>query len=507
MTRNKMSVTRRRFNKGASASIIAVASDWSGAAVAAAAPKRGGTLRVARTEAIDGFKLDGQITNATYQVSQAVMEPLLRFNPDGRSVDPGLAESYSMAADGRSITLRLAKEVKFSDGRPVTPADVTFSVDLWKKGPNYGPIYSVIKSVTTLDDRTVRFDLASPNTSLPAFLTWSIAGIVPKDFDGRSEQDFWLQPIGAGPFMVKHWQAAGDIAMVRNPHYYRPGLPYVDTLISSLPDVNQQVLQFRSREVDIVEEISALYAPRFPGNRRIESPTHFTDVLLFNTKYAPFNDVRVRRAMALAIDYSAIANGLYKGFAEYPTGFLPPNIGMWAPPDKPYFRQNLVAARKLVAVTGLANKTFELTYPVGFGLISQIVQRSLQMIGVQVKLVPTDTGTFVSNTYSGKFQLAIWSYNAISPSIADPVSFILSTNYFFTGYPPQHLQAALQTFFAGKTVAEKRAAVVRMQNQGEEEIPFVALDHYHITTAVQAGIHGVRPSPWGSYYYDGVWKE
>ncbi len=344
---------------------------------------------------------------------------------------------------------------------------------------------------------------------MPAFLTWSIAGIVPKHFGGRSERAFWQQPVGAGPFMVKRWEAAGDVLMVRNPHYFRRGRPYVDTVINSLTsDANQRSLQFRSRQVDAVEEILPLQASQYAEDRRIESPLHFTDVLLFNTRRPPFDDVRVRRAVALAIQYDGIVNGLYKGFAEAPTGFLPPNVGLWAPPGRPYFKQDAATARRVLAETGLAGQTIELVYPSesGFGLVAQVVQRSLQAVGVPVKLVSVETGTFLDQTYGGKFQLALWGYNAISPDIADPAAFILSTNYFFTGYPPTGLAAALKAYYRSSSEADKRAAVIRMQDEGEREVPFIALDHYRITTAVQADVEGVRPSPWGSYYYDEVWK-
>lgn len=509
--RPENSLTRRRFLAGTGALVVVAATGCgSGSSTGPSGPpRRGGTLHVARSEAIDGFKLDAQTANASYQVSQAVIEPLLRFNPNGRAVEPGLAESFSEAADGRSLTLRLAKGARFSDGRPVTPADVAFSVQQWKAGPNYGAVYSVIDSVRTLDDRTVRLELSSPNTSLPAFLTWSIAGIVPRGFGGRSERAFWQKPVGAGPFVVKSWEAAGDVLMVRNPHYFRRGRPYVDTVINSLTaDANQRSLQFRSRQVDAVEEILPLQASQYTPDRRIESPLHFTDVLLFNTRRPPFDDVRVRRAVALAIQYDGIVNGLYKGFAEAPTGFLPPNVGLWVPPGRPYFKQDAATARQVLAQTGLAGQAIELVYPSesGFGLVAQVVQRSLQAVGVPVKLVATETGTFLDQTYGGKFQLALWGYNAISPDIADPVAFILSTNDFFTGYSSKGLTAALKAYYAGSREADKRAAVTRIQDEGERAAPFIALDHYRITTAVQANVRGVRPSPWGSYYYDEVWK-
>lgn len=506
MDKFKPTLSRRGFNMASTSATLALACGWGAQAMAATeTPKRGGILRIARTAAIDGFKLDGAIANETYEISQAVMEPLLRYSADGKTVLPGLAESFVVAPDGKAILFTLQQNATFSTGKKVTVEDVIFSVDQWKAGPNYGSVYALISSVDKINDRTFRFNLSSRNDSLPAFLTWSIAGIIPDKFGGQTADAFWLKPVGAGPFIVTDWEASGVINLVRNPYYYDKTRPYVDAIISTLPDNNQGVLQFRSGEVDIVSELVPVVARRYPDARLVKAKYHYTDVLLFNTTIAPLNDLRLRRAMALAIDYDAIVNGLYKGFGELPTGFLPPNVGMWAPPSKPYFRQNLSAARDLIKDAGLDGHTFELTYPPSYGLLSEILQQNLEKIGLKITLVPTDSGTFVANTSNGKFQLAVWSYNAISPNIGDPVSFILSTNYFFTGYSPKTLQADLQTFFESATKAEQLKAVVDMQNEGSDEVPFVALDHYQISTAVGATIHGVQSPPWGNIYYDTIW--
>jgi peptide/nickel transport system substrate-binding protein len=510
---DETSLNRRRF-LAISGGVIAAAAAGGRAGPALAgvgAPKRGGTFNVARYEAIDSFTLDAETANTSYQVSQAVMEPLLRFDSNGRGILPGLAESYQHDPRNRTFTLRLAKGARFSNGRPVTARDVEFSVDQWKAGKNYGSVYSVIKTVRKIDDRTVQFRLANPENSLPAFLTWAPAGIIPDRFAGRKEGAFWQKPIGAGPFVVERWEAAGDIVLVRNPHYFRPGRPYLDRIVNSLSqDANQRALQFRSRQVDAVDGINPTQATAFPSDRLIKSSLHFTDILIFNTKKAPLDDPKIRRALAMAIDYNAIANGLYKGGnAEPPTGFLPPNVAGWASPSKPYFRQDLVAAKRVIAESGLASKPLQLIYPSdgGFGLVSQVVQRSLQSAGLTVKLIASETGTFLDHAFSGNFELAVWGFNAISPDIADPIAFVLSTNYCFSGYPTTQLGSNLAAYFASTTAAGKRAAVRRVQDEGSSAVPFLALDHFRVQTAVQSGIHGVKPAPWAGYYLDGVWKE
>ena len=301
---------------------------------------------------------------------------------------------------------------------------------------------------------------------MTAILTVSVFGVIPNHFAGMKADQFWLTPIGAGPFSVKSWEGTGDIHLVKNPYYYRPGLPYVDEILSTLPDSNQRALQFQSGEVDIVSEIIPVEAKRYPKGKLIEAVEHYTDSLLFNANYAPLKDIRIRKAMALAVDYDAIADGLYHGLAIKPTGFLPPNVAQWQPPSKPYYRQDVAAAKSLMQAANANGMQLELMFPPYCNLISQIVQQSLQAIGFVIKLNPVDSGTFVSNLSTGKYQLAIWAYNAGSPTIGDPIGWILATNYFFTNYSLADLQPLANTFYSSMDSNTRRNAVVKIQDLG-----------------------------------------
>jgi peptide/nickel transport system substrate-binding protein len=505
------STTRRQFigAAGSFAALTLVGCGSQAGKVASGPPKRGGTLREARYEAIDGFKLDTQTANSSYQASQAVMEPLLRTKPDGRSVEPGLAHTYEYDSRAPAYTMQLAPGARFSDGSPVTAEDVAFSVKLWKAGPNYGSIYKAIERVEIVDSRTFRLHLASRNDDLPAFLTWSAAGIVPKDFGGRSETAFWQRPVGAGPFTVGRWEAAGTIELSRNPHYYRAGRPYLDRIVNTLSsDPNQRRLAFLSGEVDIVDGLNPRQVATFPKSKLIQSPKHFTDIVMFNGRKAPFDSVQARRAVAYAIDYKGIANGLYRGMGEVPTGALPPNVGNWTPPSKPYFSFDPTTAKQLAGGSGLVGRTTSIIFPTesDYTPLAELVQANLQAIGMKVRLVGSETGTFLDKLYKGDFELAIWTFNAISPDVVDPVSFVTSTDLLFSGLPERQLRAEVAAYVRTSDPAAKKVAVTRMQDFGSEQVPWLSIDHYPVTTAVQPQVRGVAPTPWGNYYCDSIWK-
>ena len=125
-------------------------------------PQRGGTLRVVRAESFDGWDPDKSSAYVSYQTTQAVLEPMVRFGSDGKSLEPGIAESWTYDDKRTAWTFKLRSGVTFSDGAPLTSADVAFSARTWADGPNFGILYSGIKRVETPSPDTVVIVTAQP---------------------------------------------------------------------------------------------------------------------------------------------------------------------------------------------------------------------------------------------------------------------------------------------------------------------------------------------------------
>ena len=198
-------------------------SDTSGAA--SSKPGSGGTLRIGRTESFDGWVLDSAAAYATYQSHPAVFEPLTRFAADGAGVEPGLAESWAFDDATDTWTFVLRSDAAFSNGDPVTSADVVFSYGVWSAGFNFGGSFAQVASVQAVDDHAITFAMSAPDATLPALLSGSIAGVMPNDFAGMTEDEFYNAPIGAGPYMVKEWSSGGDITLAAEPALLRDRSP------------------------------------------------------------------------------------------------------------------------------------------------------------------------------------------------------------------------------------------------------------------------------------------
>ena len=470
-------------------------------------PVAGGTLTVARSNPFEGFELDKQTLNSSFQISQAVLEPLIRPGADGASLAPGVASSWEFNDDNTELTIRIDDAATFSDGTPVTSKDVAFSVETWQAGPNYGSTYASIESTEALDDKTIIFHLNAPNTSLPSYLSWANAGVVPADFGGRTAEEFWQQPVGAGPFVVTEWSANGETVLEKSPEYHVDGRPYLDKVVSSYAsDPNSVALQLRSGELDVAEELMPVTASSLPDELVAAQPEHITPVLLMNTAEPGLSEVGVRQGIGYAIDYQAIATTALSGYAGVPGGALPPGGDNWAAPSTDYFSRDTARAQQLVGDSLTDQLTLVHPNDPSSTLMAQMIQSNLGEVGVQVELRSADPASAFASISAGDYDLAIYSYNAISPDAADPAQYVAATQTMFTGADPDQLWTMLADYEAAPTSEEKMAQVTAIQDALFEEAPFIALAHSQSLTGVSEDVQGMTIMPWGVYDLSTVWK-
>lgn len=475
----------------------------------AGTPQRGGTLRILRHESFDGWNPDKAAAYASYQTLEALTEPLVRVAPDGKSLQPGIAESWTYDPKGPSWTFVIRQGVTFSDGTPLSSADVAFSEGVWEKGPNFGSLYGNIKEVRTPDSQTAVFDLAAPDTTLPVLMSWSSSGIFPKDFGGRSESDYFNHPVGAGAFTVAQWSPGGQIVLKRNDRYYIPNHPYVDeVVINVVADGNQAAVQFQSGQADISEYVSPADASQY-GNSIVALPTSQVEHLSLNTTSAPLNDPAVRQAIAHAIDYAAIAGGPFRGYGSPPQGIIAPNLANWAPPSVPPFSKDIAAARQLLAGSKNPHPApLELVYDSGLpddGLVAQIVQSNLKAIGIDVKLTGLETGAFLGRAFGLSADMVLWSYGAISPDVIDPLGWILGTSWLFTGFETKTLGKQFSSYSATQSPQKKQEIITQIQDQALQNAQAIPLCDVQVLQAVSDKVHGFASAPWGLYYWDPIW--
>jgi len=493
--------------KGGATTTGATAKGTSGAV---SSQRRGGTLRVVRTESFDGWVLDSAAAYASYQTDAAVIEGLLRPGADGKSVTPGLAESWAPNPKAHTWTFKLRKNARFSDRSPVTSKDVIFSLGIWKAGPNFGGSYVNIKSATAPDKRTVVFKLGSAydNTFL-ALMASSVSGVMPANFGSKGKVAYYQHPIGAGAFKVDTWTVGGRIVLVRNPYFYDPKRPYVDkVVIDVVADDSERKILFDSGQADIVEYVSAATAAQYDRSKLDVLLPSQIEHLSLNVSHPPFNDVRVRRAVANAIDYQSIIKGPFSGFGAPAKGILAPNLAGWAPPTQPYYSTNLKRAKALLAGSSAPHgAAVELIYDSGVAsdvLVAQVLKDNLGKLGFNVKLTGLETGAFVGRAFSVNSDMTLWSYGAISPDISDPLGWFLGTKWLFTGLPTDTLRKQFGSYRTAATRKGRIVVITKIQNQAITDAHAIALTQFQVIHGVNTHVSGFASAPWGLSFYDTV---
>ena len=280
-------------------------------------PKRGGDLVFARHRDNTGLDPGAAVETDTIYVLDHIFETLFATSADGASVDPWLASGSEVSEDGKSWTVTLREGVEFSNGQPMTSADVKWSIQRAIDEAAFGFLLSAIESIETPDDMTVVFNTSFPWAPFLADLSVWAAAIMPADYAGMSAEEFFENPIGTGPFLFDEWVPGEYIRLVRNDNYWQEGKPYVDSVTwTQVPDDNTRVLQLEGGQAHIVQNVPLNLLDSLNEKDGITATTFPATTVYwvsFNTTIEPFNDRHVRRAIAHAIDQDAIANAACSG--------------------------------------------------------------------------------------------------------------------------------------------------------------------------------------------------
>lgn len=464
-------------------------------------------LQAIRYESFDGWVLDSAAAWSSYQSHLAVIEPLLRFGADGKSLEAGLAKDWTYDPEALTITFTLQDDARFSNGNPVTAEDVAFSLGVWTAGPNFGISFETIVGVTGEGSEVV-LELAYPDNTILPLMASSVSGVMPKDFAGMTEDEYYASPIGAGAYKIDEWSTGGRMVFSANEYFYDPERPYFDTVVTDvIADETERQILFEGGEADLIEYLSATAAPRYDPAEIYQCTTHATSHVGLNVFNPPLDDPQVRQAIAYAIDYEQISAALGP-FFDLPSGIMAPNIWHWAPPTKPYFRHDLAKAKELLAGSSAPDGgSLELIYDSGSDedvLTVQVLQANLAEIGFDLQLTGLETLAFIDAAWSLESDMATWTYGAIQPDSADPMNWIMATVWLFSGYETDTLLDQFFAYAEAETPADQEAIVAQIQDDAIDAAAAISYAQGSYVHAVNPDLSGFWSAPWGLYYYDTI---
>jgi peptide/nickel transport system substrate-binding protein len=482
-----------------------------------ATPRRGGELVLARSTEPTQFDPAVSIVSGDVWTLDKFFEPLYAVDAKGKLV-PWLARSYAVSKGGKQFTFHLRPGVKFSDGTPLTSADVKFSIDRARK--TKGPLTFLdgpIVSISAPDAMTVVFQLSAPWAPFLSDISAFTNGILPNKLGGKSDKAFFAKPVGTGPFMLDKLTKGSSLRLVRNPHYWRTGRPYVDSVrINLVPDDNTRVLQLKGGQAGIIEGVPAASVKDLKSAKNVHVglfPAWSVDLVFMNEKQKPFQDRNVRRAIAYGIDRKAIVAATTFGTAKVAGSFFPPLL-QYYDPNTPVLQHDPQKAKAaLDASSAKGGFSTEIMVPSGnvvWNSTAQLIQAQLQPIGINVKVTQKEIGDFKSSFAAFKYQIMI--NNAIN-DISDPdemASFQVDavkggSESFWTGYNnPAAIKLVRQA--ESQFNSQKRAALYRkIQAIVAQDAPFIPLSYPPYIWGSSTKVHGFAVNPGGAYRLEDVW--
>lgn len=494
-------------------------------------PMSGGTLVVAISE--DPGHFNPGITTGfnVHAVTGSIFNGLVEVD-DNANPSPDLAESWEVSEDARTYTFHLAEGVLWHDGTPFTSADVKFTFEeilLNFHSRTRGGLSGTLESIDTPDENTVVFNFSEPNAALLQRLNSTEAPILPKHiYEGVEDVQTAaanLTPIGTGPFVLEEYVIDDQIIVVRNENYFKDSLPYVDAIIFRIiPDSNTQLLALEQGEVDYIWSVPGSEVERLSADENITlyransgpGGGFCVMTLTFNLEREVFQDIRVRQAIAHAIDRQRMVDQILFGQGRVATGPINSQMAFAYTDNVTMYEFSAEAANALLDDAGLmaddsGNRLSIniLMFP-RFARYGEIMRENLAEIGIDLEVIPLDRSAFIPRVFTERdFDMNIISYcNNTDPAIGVARVYI-SSNIgdipFSNGgaYVNEEIDALFQAAGSSADTAERGELYAEIQQILTAEVPYWWLVE---TTSVRASGSNVRGiAPYSGHFAEAAW--
>ena len=502
-------------------------------ATAQPGPKRGGivTVHINAEQRILNPAL--RASTGVYLITSKIMEALVDLDAAGKP-DPMLAVSWASTPDGLTHTFALRPGVKWHDGKPFTAADVQYTaMELWKKELNYATtLQQYLVAVDTPDDHTAvfRYSRPMPQDLLLRALA-DLCYIAPKHvFAGTDvlQNPANTAPIGTGPFRFVRYERGQYVIADRNPDYWKPGLPYLDRIVwRFINDRAAAAAALESGQIQISPLSSLSLAdmdrlqkdPRFEVSTRGNEANAVENTVEYNCRNKYLADVRVRQAIAHALDIPFFCENFLYGFGKPATGPIPSTSKAFFPAtSKPPYPFDVARANALLDEAGFkrgaGGQRFGLRLlPTVAGedvpLFATFIQQSLDAVGIKVEIIQLDAAGFLSRTYKDwDFDLATgWHQYRGDPAVSTTVWYRSGsprgapwTNQF--GWQSDQADKLMDDAASETDPAKRRALYADVVRVVDDGLPvYMAIERQFITASSKALVNANNNPRWASSHW------
>lgn len=491
-----------------------------------ASPVRGGQLVIGSSTDLAGVnELVAPSSAINAEIIRRMFLPLVDEQPDLKTIRPRLAASWEFSDDRRSLTFHLRDDVTWSDGTPVTAADVEFSYRAWTD-PDvaWAGAYTVeeVEGVEVVDEHTVRFDFTGPYSTQLLDVAAN-AVILPEHAWGnlpfsewRGNSDWFVDHLVVnGPFRLGSWSPQEEVVLERNPLYHEEGLPYLDrVVIKVVPDQSNQITQLLAGQLDFVIQLSPDDVERVeaaPDARALAFWSRSYVAVAWNTDREPFDDVDVRRALTLGIDRPTLVASIWGPYARVISSPVPPGIWVSNPAVEP-LAYDPGEARRLLTAAGWVDGDGDGVREQGdrrlaFDLMTNngnqqredalvLIQEQLGRIGVEATPQALEFHTMVERAYGGEFDAFVsgWTLPTTFDFRYAFHSDEIATGSNVTGYSNPEVDDLLDRIRAAATLEEAKPMLDRLQVLLQAEQPYTFLWNSQRLVGLRERVHGADPN-------------
>ncbi len=507
----------------------------SSAGTSSAPPKPGGQLVVGLDSEFSGFDpTQGRWDSSGVMRGRTVYDPLAAIAADGSS-QPYLAQSITPNSDYTKWTIVMRPNITFHNGTPLDANAVKVNLDALRSSGLAGPAYVQIASVDVTDPMTVVVSMKAPWVPFLASLDGLYQGGYIAEPSTLQNGTANTKPIGTGPFVFQEWIPNDHFTATKNPHYWRQGMPYLDSIVyRPIPDPQSRENSLKSGTVDIINSNDLQNYVDLTSNSSFVTITDLKSQLepnmtffQINTTAPPVDDVRVRQALAYATDRRQYINVIDQGVPTESTGPFVSGSPYYASTGYPNF--DLSKAQSLVKqyqadhggqapafTVGVTNTPKDLER-------GQLMQAMWNKAGMQVQISQTEASQFILNALLGKYQVVSWGQYAA----ADP-----DLNYVWWTSANAAANGSLALNFArnkdpqidqnltiGRTSTDQAARATAYQNVAKrfaQDVPYLWLDRevwiYSAKPSVMNFAGGTMPNGtkaipliWGQIWPTQIW--
>ncbi len=422
-------------------------------------------LAAPRTDLVVGVRLEPPHLDPTAGAAAAigevtyanVFEGLTRIDRDGK-VKPALASSWEISEDGKTYVFRLRSGVTFHDGTTFSSSDVKFSLDRARGEGSVNPqkgLFEPIDMIESADPTTVKITLKRPTGSFLFNLGWPAAIII----SPKSAETNKTNPVGTGPFRFSNWTKGASVELVRNDNYWGRKVALEKVLFRVIADPSAAYASLMAGDVDAYPIYPAPEnLDQFRADKRftvVVGNTEGKTILAINNGKKPFDDLKVRQALAYAVDRNAVITGAMFGIGQ-PIG------SHFSPTDPGYidltgqYAYDPYKAKALLREAGVTDLKLRLVLPppeyARRG--GEIIAQQLKAIGITVEIVPVEWAQWLSDVFKAKnYDLTIISH--VEPMDLDIYA---RDDYYFDYKSPAY--KALYAELAATTDEAKRLELI-----------------------------------------------